>query len=321
MYTNGTHAPLRCGIILAGGEGKRLRSFVRRVYGSTLPKQYINLLGTGSMLENTFHRAEKLVDPKQLLTVVCKEHLRHPEVRRQLVSRPTDTIVVQPKNKETAPGLLLPLIHLRHRYPESTVVAFPSDHFILEENSFMAHVHLGFRLVESEPSRMVLIGIEPSKPESDYGYILPGKKLAESLFADAQEISGFVEKPDSNTAQELIRRGGLWNTMVMIFNPKALLDVIRQQAWDLYRSFERIAAAMGTPFLMKVAEDVYREIEPANFSKVILEPLSRQQASRLIVLPVRNVHWSDWGSKQRIFSTLMQAADWGELRSSALAKL
>jgi mannose-1-phosphate guanylyltransferase len=95
------------------------------------------------MLEHTFDRAEKSISPERLFTVVGRNHLNYPEARRQLSARPEGTIVVQPENKETAPGLLLPLMHLVKRDPTSRVAVFPSAHFIVEEDLFMLHVQRG----------------------------------------------------------------------------------------------------------------------------------------------------------------------------------
>ena len=148
-----------CGIVLAGGDGKRLQRLIHRLRGDMLPKQFVNFVGDGSMLESTFLRAEKLIPSDRIFTVANWAHLKYPEVRRQISSRPRGSIVVQPDNKDTGPGLLLPLMHVYKRYPESTVVVFPSDHFILEEDLFMSHVYLAYRAVERDPSRLVLLGI------------------------------------------------------------------------------------------------------------------------------------------------------------------
>jgi mannose-1-phosphate guanylyltransferase len=309
--------PLRCGIVLAGGEGKRLRSFVQRVCGTTLPKQYVTFIGTRSMLEHTFHRAEKLIHPERIFTVVNADHWARCEVRHQLANRPRHTVVVQPENKETAPGLLLPLIHICKRYPQATVAVFPSDHFIVEEDRFMTHVYLAIRLVEKDPSRCVFLGVEPNSPESDYGYILPGREILDSFSLGVRAVSSFIEKPTSNLAQDVIKKGGLWNTMVMIFNSGTLLKKIRQMATTLYDSFRYIEGVIGKPDYAQVVNDVYRQMEPMNFSKGFLETLSREISSDLTVLPLRGVHWSDWGSEQRIISTLARMED--EQRPNRLA--
>jgi mannose-1-phosphate guanylyltransferase len=236
--------------------------------------------------------------------------LKYPEARRQLSARPEGTIVVQPENKETGPGLLLPLMHLYKHYPESTVAVFPSDHFILEEDLFMVHVHLAFRAVEQDASRLVLLGVEPSGPEPEYGYIMPGKSPEDLLALDGIcDVSRFIEKPEPHLVQELILNGGLWNTMVMIFKAKTLLNDVYKVAPKLCESFERIGNAVGTPSASDVVEKVYRTIEPLNFSKGVLEVISRQKSSPLRVLAVRGVHWSDWGSRSRIENVLKKTED------------
>jgi len=116
------------------------------------------------MLEHTFHRAEKLIKTERLFTVVNRYHLNHRDVRQQLLSRAPGTVVLQPANKETGPGILLPLMHVYKNYPGATVAVFPSDHFIVEEDLFMDHVELALSAVERNPSSLVLLGIQPHEP-------------------------------------------------------------------------------------------------------------------------------------------------------------
>jgi mannose-1-phosphate guanylyltransferase len=296
--------PVRCGIVLAAGEGKRLQPFIQRLRGKDLPKQFVNFIGTRSMLEHTFHRAETLIPPDRLFTVVGRDHLKHPEVGQQLSGCPIGNVILQPQNKETGPGILLPLMHLYKRYPESVVVLFPSDHFILEEDLFMGHVDLACRVVERDPSRLVLLGIEPNEPEPEYGYILPAGNRKISGRLRVYRVSKFIEKPKLHVAKKLFHQGGLWNTMVVAFKAKTFLDLTRKVAPILYRSFQRVLNSIGTPAETEVMETVYRKIKPMNFSKGLLEVFSVQYAGCLGVLPVRGVFWSDWGSEQRIKSIL-----------------
>src|SRR3974377_1003893 len=97
--------PVRCGIVLAGGEGTRLKRFIYQLRGSQVPKQYVNFIGNRSMLEHTFDRAERLIPGDRLFTVASRDHLQYPEARRQLLHRPIDTVVLQPSNKETGPAV------------------------------------------------------------------------------------------------------------------------------------------------------------------------------------------------------------------------
>jgi len=200
-----------CGLVLAGGEGKRLQPFIKSLGKGSLPKQYVNFLGTRSMLQHTWQRAEKLIPSERVFTVLTQSHLRHPEVRQQVSSRPKGTVIVQPENRETGPGLLLPLMHLYKRYPNSSVLVLPSDHFIREEDRLMNHANLACLTVKRDPSRLILLGVKPDREEPEYGYILPSKKPV-SLGPNMSEISWFIEKPDCRTARRLIQCGGLWNS-------------------------------------------------------------------------------------------------------------
>ncbi len=296
--------PVRCGIVLAAGEGKRLQPFIQRLRGKDLPKQFVNFIGTRSMLEHTFHRAETLIPPDRLFTVVGRDHLKHPEVGQQLSGCARGNVILQPQNKETGPGVLLPLMHLYKHYPESVAVIFPSDHFILEEDLFMGHVDLACRVVERDPSRLILLGIEPSEPEPEYGYILPAGNRKISGRLRVHKVSRFIEKPELHAAKELFHKGGLWNTMVVAFKAKTLLELARKVAPVLHRPFQRILNSVGTPAEIEVVEDVYQKIDPMNFSKGLLEVFSVQYSSHLGVLPVQGVLWSDWGSEQRIKTIL-----------------
>ena len=291
--TNRSHSSTRCGIVLAAGEGVRLRPLIARLKGKALPKQYVNFTGARSMLEHTFRRAEKMISSDRLFTVVSRQHLEHAEVRGQLASRPKETVILQPRNKETGPGLLLPLMHLYKRHPDSVVVVFPSDHFIVEEDLFMGYVDLACRLVDRDPGRMILLGMEPDAMESEYGYILPVEGIHAEPSTAAHRVARFIEKPHPAEAEALIEKGGLWNTMVMVFKAEMLIDWVRRVAPCLHRTFHRIGEAIGTYTEASVIHETYLKMEPMNFSRGFLEILSSQSPSPLSVLPVRGVLWSD----------------------------
>ncbi|MFZ5862337.1 MAG: sugar phosphate nucleotidyltransferase [Nitrospirota bacterium] len=296
----------RCGIILAGGDGLRLRPFIRRVRGDALPKQYVNFVGKRSMLEHTFHRVERLIPSDRLFTVVSRDHLKHPEVRRQLAGRSKGTVILQPENRETGPGLLLPLVHLHARYGDAVVAVFPSDHFVLHEAAFMGQVDIACRAVERDPSRVVLLGVEPDRPEPEYGYLLPDGANGHDVPDGTCPLSGFVEKPGIDAARDLVLRGGLWNTLVMAFRVNTLLSLVQEVTPSVYRTFELIEAAIGTPSEGEVVEGAYRTMERVNLSHNVLEVLARRRPSPLLVIPVKGVGWSDWGSEERIANVLQR---------------
>ena len=294
----------RFAVILAGGDGVRLRSFVRGLRGDSLPKQYVKFFNDQSMLEATLQRARKLLPPEKQFIVVTASHFDYPEVGQQLANCPKVAIAVQPVNRDTGMGLLLPLALLNQRQPDATVAVFPSDHFIEEEESFLTHVKAAYDFVERDNSKIVLLGIPPNAPESEYGYILASNRWHNVFPFGAREVDRFIEKPDPILARRLMLRGGFWNTMVMVFKLKTLIEYIRAISPQTHRGFEQIYRAVGSANFDKVVKQVFAQSESFNLSTGFLEMLPLQRKRDLVVLPVRGVHWSDWGSEARIMKTL-----------------
>jgi mannose-1-phosphate guanylyltransferase len=304
MDTTNVDDRLLHGIVLAAGEGRRLQLYVQEIRGEALPKQYINVIGRRSMPEHTFHRAEKLVPAERILTVVSRRHLLRADVCRQLASRPRETLVVQPANKETGPGILLPLMFIYKRCPEAIVAVFPSDHFVLQEDRFMKHVKLAVQATREDPSRIVLLAIEPHEPETEYGYVVPHGDVGEFCRFGTRRVSAFIEKPRTELASKLMMAGGLWNTMTMVLKADTLLQLVRRIHRVLYLDFCRILEALGTRQEQPTIDEVYKNLEPANFSKQILETIVVDYPKSISVLPVREVFWSDLGSRERVLRVL-----------------
>ncbi|HYA30504.1 MAG TPA: sugar phosphate nucleotidyltransferase [Acidobacteriota bacterium] len=292
------------GLVLAAGDGKRLQNYIQQVKGVDLPKQYVNFIGRRSMLEHTFERAEKLIPAQQILTIIGRHHLRFPAVRQQIGPRGKENIIVQPENKETGPGIILPLIYLYKRCPEAIVSVFPSDHFILEEDRFMDHVDLAVRAVVHDPSRIVLLAMEARQPEVEYGYIVPQAHNGELSLWGTRRAAKFVEKPSPAVARQLVNAGGLWNTMIMVFKVRMLLEMIQRLFPPTYLQFARIFDAIGTAEEARALESVYQTVKPMNFSKEFLEMLAITNPEKISVLPVLQVFWSDWGSPERLLDVL-----------------
>jgi mannose-1-phosphate guanylyltransferase len=286
--------------VLAGGDGKRLQDYIRNARGEDLPKQYVNFVGRRSMLEHTFDRAQRLIPSRQIVTVVSRQHLRYAVVREQLSRRAPETVIVQPENKETAPGILLPLMYVYKRCSEAIAAVFPSDHFILEEDCFMDHVALAGQAIAHDPSRIVLLAMEAQYPEVEYGYILPRADGDRFSLWGTRGTSAFVEKPNRATAKKLISAGALWNTMIMVFKVRTLLEFVQKLYPATHACFSRIFDAIGRSNESITIEEIYRTLEPMNFSKVFLERIALVSPDVISVLPVLRVFWSDWGSPQRL---------------------
>src|SRR5260221_7273806 len=126
-------------LILAAGEGSRLRGLTTIPGGLSVPKQFCSLQGGPSLLEETLWRAESVTQRRRMVTVVAAQHRRWWEA--PLWSAEPENVIVQPENKGTAPGLLLPLLHIVRRDPNATVVVLPSDHFVRQEDVLARGLH------------------------------------------------------------------------------------------------------------------------------------------------------------------------------------
>lgn len=284
----------RWGIVLAGGEGKRLKEFIRFNFGSNRPKQFSTIVGTRSMLRHTLDRAKKVISADQLVTVITRCHLDY--ASQEMVDVLPQNILVQPVARETAPAILFPLLHIYRRDPQATVAIFPSDHFVLEEDQFMAHVRAGFEHAYMNPFSVVLLGIEPTQPEQEYGWIEPHAKDTRQGNFTFSGIKQFHEKPDHLAAQSLFANGCLCNTMVLVSRAWILLKLFKVFLPEIYDAFGFIRRELRTSEMQAVLENAYERIPDINFSKMILE----RSTNCLTVLRVSGVHWNDWGNEIRV---------------------
>ena len=192
-------------IVLAGGEGRRLERFVRHVLRNEAPKQFCRIIGTRSMLRHTWDRALRMVEQDRIVTVITAGQQRYLAAEGR--GGVPGTVFVQPENKETAPGLLLPLLWIEKLSPAATVVVFPADHFIWEEGRFIAHMWAAVAAAHSIPDRLILLGVEADGPETGYGWIAPGDPVEAVREAEVYAVRRFWEKPDRGTAAHLFACG------------------------------------------------------------------------------------------------------------------
>ncbi|RPH78882.1 MAG: hypothetical protein EHM80_09190 [Nitrospiraceae bacterium] len=285
-------------IILAGGEGTRLRALVHRWLGRPKPKQYCAFVGTRSMFQHTLDRASRLTPPARMVTVVAHHH-RH-DALAQLDGRGDSTVLFQPANRDTAAGVFLPLTYIRARAPQATVVLFPSDHFVYPEDRFLEAVRRAVRIAESRPDRVVMLGVAPDRLELDYGWIQPGQPLADPPEEPAQAVRSFLEKPRAAQADAALRTGALWNTLVLAANVERLWALGRQCLPDMMPRFEQLSQAIGGPAEGRALDAIYRDMPTKNFSSDLLQRVPEQ----LAVVELTGVLWSDWGKPEGITETL-----------------
>ena len=295
-------------IVLAGGEGTRVRSFLQQLCGGTGLKQFSTIIGNRSMLGCTLDRITRLIPPERVLIVVSSHHKE--DVEKHLAHWPSLNIIYQPANRDTAPGILLPLAHITNRDPSATVVVFPSDHFILDEERFLAAVKRALAQLKKNPGRMILLGMTPQEgEETEYGYIVGTAPKAQSNNVSA--VAGFVEKPPLPQARELIQRGALWNTMVFAVENGVLWEMVQRTSPALYHAFRLVQLAVRNGSPARSLEHIYEIIPSVNFSSAVCEPL----AAKLCVLPVPDVGWSDWGTAASILRTLKKLGRFDDFSS------
>jgi mannose-1-phosphate guanylyltransferase len=294
----------RAAVVLSGGDSRRLASFVRRLRGDALPKQYVTLYGAHSLLERTFERVERLVPPDRIMTTVTRDHLRHADACRQLAGRPLHTVVVQPRNRDTGPGLLLSLAHLHRRREDALVAVFPSDHYVSNDSALVARVETAFEVVKRRPDLVVLLGVPSNAPDSDYGYLMPGHSMDGDGVFGVRSVRRFIEQPTTSQAEFLVQNGALWNTSILVFQLQMLRELMACVAPMLWVRFMEIAESLDTPSADEVIEEVYQQVPAVSLSRGILESVSDWSPSRLAVVQLEEAFWSDWGVEQRILRDL-----------------
>jgi mannose-1-phosphate guanylyltransferase len=284
-----TEKEMPVALLLAGGDGKRLNEFTRQITGTSIPKQYCRLLGNSSLLEATLCRTELFTLKRKTHIVINLDHV--PLAREQLLDLPDANIFVQPENRDTGPGLIFALLRLQQLYRDPTIAVFPTDHFIDNSKAFMAHATRAARLVECMPDRIAVLGIVPDRPETGYGYLIPGDPIDKN--GGAFHVRSFCEKPCLSAAMKVMSLGGLWNTFVMAFKLSAMLQIFEQIVPD---KFHAMAVEGQSPHRMFRA---YRKLDPWSFSAEVLTRIPE----RMVMLKIEDVYWSDWGTPELIDHT------------------
>src|SRR6266550_5814743 len=199
-------------IVLAGGDGTRLKSLTRKIAGDERPKQFCSVLGRATLLEEAQRRTALELAEERTLCIVNQAH--EPFYAPILADKRPANLVVQPCNAGTAPAILYGLLRIAAIDPQAVVALFPSDHYISDSRKFMNHIRTALDTARVRRDVVILLGVEPESPEVEYGWIepTPSDKGNAKVFG----VRRFWEKPNQVLAQILQLRGCLWNSFVMV---------------------------------------------------------------------------------------------------------
>ena len=285
-------------VVLAGGEGMRLRSLTREIVGDDRPKQYVPLIGGDSLLRQTLARAAWL-SPSERTVVVSQRH-HAGWLAEDLGADRGLTVLLQPENRDTAAGVLLPVYCIAARDPDATIVIYPSDHFVLERAPFMAHVAEVVDFVDRQRDGIVLLGARATEPDTEYGWIEPGDVVGATESGPICRVARFHEKPTLRVAALCLAREWLWNTFVMVAKASTLVSAADVLLPGLHRRLMAATPFLGTRREGWALEQAYASLPRHNFSETVLQA----GLPFLSVSALPPLTWSDLGTPQRLFNVL-----------------
>lgn len=290
----------RWGVILAGGDGTRLRSLTRLVSGDDRPKQFSPLLGGRTLLAQTRLRIADSIDRDRTLFALTRAH--EPFYEKELGEVPPIRMVVQPSNRGTLPAILWSLLRIVQYDQRAVAAFFPSDHYYSKEEEFMTGVASAFDLAETHAQSVILLGAAATHPEVEYGWIEPGATVTSPSGDRLRPVKRFWEKPSYQIAQSLLDRGCLWNTFVMVGCATAFLAMIQKASPTLYRAFQPILSLHDSAMEAEMMQRIYDDLPVADFSKQVLAVSTES----LAVASLNDIGWSDLGDPHRLITTLFE---------------
>ncbi|MGD9133909.1 MAG: mannose-1-phosphate guanylyltransferase/mannose-6-phosphate isomerase [Desulfobacterales bacterium] len=276
-------------ILLAGGTGTRLWPVSRELY----PKQLVKLVGDDSLLQGTIKRLSPAVNPENV-KVVCGEQHFH-ETARQIQNlglSPNGKLICEPSGRNTAPAILLAVLHILAFNKDAVLCIFPADHVIRDRGGF--HERLRAAIALANEGHIATFGIKPHYPETGYGYIECGKKLSHG----ARVLKRFVEKPDLATAKKYIKAGNFfWNSGMFAFKASVILAEFKNHQLQLLKRMESVFK-VDKP----IARKDYDLLSDISIDYAILE-----KTEKGVVLP-SDFGWSDIGSWKSLYDFLEKDA-------------
>ena len=273
-------------VVLAGGEGTRVAALTRGNAKEAVPKQYRSFGRSEPMVRWAVRRAQSLVPPSRVVVVVTEGHREYWEP--ELTDLPPENIIVQPRNRGTAAGILLPVLEIFFRSRRTAELVFlPADHYVAAEGVLRESLVQAIQAARAEDRPVVLLGMSSEEPDTDLGWILPLPG------PERVRVAAFVEKPDAETAAELLRLGALASSFMLAAQASRLLELYATTLPNLLNAFVPVILDGSDP---KALSALFDQIPRLDFSKDVLECCP----GGLAVLSVPPCGWIDIGSPSRV---------------------
>ncbi len=282
-------------LIIAGGSGKRFWPMSR----TKNPKQFLNLFGETSMIQMTYERLTPLVKPENILVITNKE--QKALAAQHLPELPDGNIVGEPLSRNTAPCIGLGAMLAALKNPDEVQIVLPADHLIQDVDEFRRILKLGVGLA-IEKECLITIGINPTRPETGYGYIQTNPQATPNVLSEkysnqgVQKVKTFAEKPNLETAKRFLESGDfLWNSGIFIWKTKSILQALDEFVPDLYDSLMNIKNETGKPGFSKALLTAYRQIKSISIDYAVME-----KSDNVFVLK-GDFGWSDVGNWEEFY--------------------
>jgi mannose-1-phosphate guanylyltransferase len=281
-------------VIMAGGVGSRFWPVSKQ----TFPKQFHDMLGMGkSLLQMTFDRLKHQIPSQQILVLTNEDYVEL--VKEQLPEMDFNNIVAEPAMRNTAPCILLAALKIQKMNPDASMIVAPSDHYIAEEDIFNEDLAAAFKFCEEHPKALMTLGIQPTSPNTGYGYIEFNKEENQ-----IKKVSQFREKPNLETAQEFIAAGNfLWNAGIFIWNVDGVVSAFAKAQPTLTSLFENGLSVFNTAQETGWLLENYPKAENISVDYAIME-----KSDAVHVLPAR-FSWNDLGTWGSLYDKLDKNED------------
>ena len=282
-------------VILAGGSGTRFWPMSRERF----PKQLLQIIGGETLIQQTVRRVQKSIPASRICVIT--NYFQAEFLKLQLSEwkdELTDNFILEPEGRNTAPAIGLAALQLFRRDPDATMLILPADHVIHGDTKFKNAITLGHQLAEK--GNLVAFGIQPTKPETGYGYIKPNRRvcLGRQGTLSGYKISRFVEKPDSKKAQRYFRSGNYyWNSGIFLWRASRVLEEFAKHQPALLRRLKTIDKMIKIDQLGNQFAARYKRLPSVSIDCAIME-----RSSHSVLVPV-DFSWSDvgsWGSLEEL---------------------